>query len=266
MPRFAIITTVRDGEAYLSGAIRSVINQTVSDWEMICFSDGSSDRTVEIGRRCAQDERRLRVVDSAPVGRAAALNAAIRLTDCDRIVILDADDALHPSCLQFQSNHAGEGEKRVTGCEIGLLFGSADPVWSELPVPAAVVLRDVTRQLATCNPIAHTGASYSRNLFDEIGGYTLSQHGAIDYRFYVDAARVGGRICNLGAKLVAKRIHPNQSFERGRRIAYLRSGLATQLYAVKVLQAGPRHQALAYGRFAYGLLPRWIRHLRYEKQ
>lgn len=157
-------------------------------------------------------------------------------------------------------------EKSVTGCAIGLLFGAAEPVWIEPRPLAAVGWHDVTQRLATCNPIAHSGASYSRKFFDEIGGYTLGQYGAIDYRFYVDAVRMGGRIGTIATKLVAKRIHPNQSFERGRRLAYLKSGLATQLYAAKVLRAGPRYRAMAYARFTYGLLPRWVRHLRYEKQ
>lgn len=262
MPRFAIITTVRNGEAYLAAAMRSAAGQTVSDWEMVCFSDGSSDRTVEIAQHLAREDDRLRVIDSPPLGRAAALNAAIRLTDCERILILDADDVLHPSCLQFQLSH-GDPE-RVTGCEAGLLFGPAEPSWN--PLPAAASYQDVTAQLATCNPIPHSGAVYGRKLFDAVGGYTLRQHGALDYRFYVDAAELGHRIGRIAIRLVAKRIHPHQSFERRRRIAYLRSGLATQLHAAKVLGVGPKYRAIAYCRFAYGLLPRWFRHLRYEKQ
>lgn len=267
-PRFTVVMTVRNGERHLNCALSSVLRQELSDWEMVCFSDGSADQTIEIGNSYATRDRRVKFIESGPIGRAAALNAAVMLSTGERIVVLDADDALHPQCLARYSEcldykSRGNMDMTILGSGTGIVFDDQEPAW-RLP-PQSSTLKDVTQLLARCNPLAHSGVCYSRQVFQLVGGYSLMQGGALDYRFYVDAVRAGAVLLRHDAILCAKRIHSMQSFERGKRFQYLKWGLKTQLYASEVLNKGRGHRLLAYIRFAYGFLPRALRLYRYRR-
>ena len=56
MPRVSVIMPVYNGEDFIAGAIESILNQTDSDWELICVDDGSIDGSKDI-IRSFHDER-----------------------------------------------------------------------------------------------------------------------------------------------------------------------------------------------------------------
>ena len=56
MPRVSVITPTYNHESFIGACIKSVIEQTFPDWEMIIVDDGSTDRTSEIARKYAADD------------------------------------------------------------------------------------------------------------------------------------------------------------------------------------------------------------------
>ena len=81
-PLISLVITVYNRERYLSAAIESVLNQTFSDFELLVWDDGSSDRSVAIARSYAQQDKRVRVVAAPHTGRGQALSDAITHTTC----------------------------------------------------------------------------------------------------------------------------------------------------------------------------------------
>ena len=51
-----------NAELYLEGAIKSVIQQSLKDWELILVDDGSTDNSLDIARSFAQKDTRIRVI------------------------------------------------------------------------------------------------------------------------------------------------------------------------------------------------------------
>lgn len=49
--KFSIIMPVFNGEKYIDEAIKSIIEQTYSDWELIIVNDGSTDKTSSICKK-----------------------------------------------------------------------------------------------------------------------------------------------------------------------------------------------------------------------
>lgn len=102
-PDVSVITPVHDSEKFISDAITSVLEQKFTDWEMILADDCSTDHSLEICRRFAARDSRIRVVElDRHSGPAGARNTAIRAASGRYIAFLDSDDFWHPDKLDLQ--------------------------------------------------------------------------------------------------------------------------------------------------------------------
>jgi len=90
-----------NNEATLSIAIRSVLAQSYSHWELLLFDDGSTDNSLAMAQLIF-DERIHLVSDGQNLGLASRLNQIANLAKGDFIVRFDADDVMHPSRIDHQ--------------------------------------------------------------------------------------------------------------------------------------------------------------------
>jgi glycosyltransferase involved in cell wall biosynthesis len=95
----SLIITVYNRERYLSAAIESILKQTRTDWELLIWDDGSTDKSVEIARSYAKLDDRIKVVAAKHTGRGQALCDAIANTTGKYLGIVDSDDLLAPEAL-----------------------------------------------------------------------------------------------------------------------------------------------------------------------
>ncbi|HNY03900.1 MAG TPA: glycosyltransferase family 2 protein [Bacteroidales bacterium] len=103
MPKVSIITPLYNGTAYVADAIRSVVGQTFTDWEMIIADDGSTDHPEPVVASAAGGDPRIRLILLARnSGAASARNAALELATGDFIAFLDSDDTWKPEKLEQQ--------------------------------------------------------------------------------------------------------------------------------------------------------------------
>ncbi|MBW4472549.1 MAG: CHAT domain-containing protein [Stenomitos rutilans HA7619-LM2] len=99
-PLISIVITTYNREAYLGGAIESVLQQAFTDFELLIWDDGSDDRSVAIADHYAQHDARVRVIAAAHRGRVAALQSAIAHTTGTYLGWVDSDDLLSPTALE----------------------------------------------------------------------------------------------------------------------------------------------------------------------
>ncbi|MDO4589846.1 MAG: DUF4422 domain-containing protein [Slackia sp.] len=101
MALFSIIIPCFNKEAYVFDCLKSVMGQTLPDWEAIVVDDGSTDGSLDIARTLAHEDKRIRVVaKTLNEGPHAARLDGLRSAQGDYILFLDADDELEPSCLE----------------------------------------------------------------------------------------------------------------------------------------------------------------------
>lgn len=100
MALVSIIVTVYNRDRYLGAAIESILNQTYSDFELLIWDDGSSDRSVDIAQDYARKDKRVRVITAEHQGRVAALKAAHAEVIGTYIGWVDSDDLLAPTALE----------------------------------------------------------------------------------------------------------------------------------------------------------------------
>ena len=97
MPRVSVITPLYNKESYIAEAIRSVLSQTLADWEMIVVDNGSSDKGAAIARAIALDNPRVSVASYTETqGPGATRNFGLSQAQGEWILFLDGDDLIEP--------------------------------------------------------------------------------------------------------------------------------------------------------------------------
>ena len=99
MPRVSVIIPAHNAERDIADAVRSVLDQTCPDFEIIVVDDGSSDGTLAALQPFGS---RVRAHSQQNAGVSAARNAGALLATGEWLAFLDADDLWMPAKLQHQ--------------------------------------------------------------------------------------------------------------------------------------------------------------------
>ena len=95
MPKVSIIIPVYNVEPYLKRCLDSVIQQTLSDIEIICINDCSPDNCLAILREYAAKDPRVKVIDFMENKNAAnARNAGLEVATGEYLGFVDPDDCI----------------------------------------------------------------------------------------------------------------------------------------------------------------------------
>ncbi len=121
-PLISIGMPVFNAEKTIRQAIRSILLQTFSDWELLIVDDGSTDGTVAAVREFCDE--RIRVIgNDTNRGIAARLNSAVALSRGEYFARMDGDDICYPRRLEGQLEYIqAHPEVDLTGAWM-LVFG-----------------------------------------------------------------------------------------------------------------------------------------------
>lgn len=110
----SIIVPVYNVEKYLSKTIRSVKGQSYGNWELILVDDGSRDGSLDICKRAAEKDSRIKVHIKENGGASSARNMGIDLAEGEYILFLDSDDWLHKDALSLLLKSAKENNAQLS--------------------------------------------------------------------------------------------------------------------------------------------------------
>ena len=106
----SIVIPCFEAEKYIADAIESVLNQTLSSFELIIINDGSKDKSEDIIKKyCALDSR-IKYFYQENKGVSIARNEGILKATGEFIAFLDADDSWEPENLEVKVNVLKEDE------------------------------------------------------------------------------------------------------------------------------------------------------------
>ncbi len=104
-PKVSVVIPVYNTEAYLEEAVRSIMNQTLKEIEIIIIDDGSTDTSLSLIKRLAVEDQRITWSSQSNMGQSVARNVGIERAKGDYIYFMDSDDFLEEdalrSCLQM---------------------------------------------------------------------------------------------------------------------------------------------------------------------
>lgn len=104
MPRVSIIIPSYNHARFLSHCLESVKAQSFEEWEIILIDDGSTDDSVSIARRYAEQDSRIRVfVNERNLGTYGSQQRALEMAQGEFVAILNSDDFWNPKKLERQA-------------------------------------------------------------------------------------------------------------------------------------------------------------------
>ncbi len=98
MPRFSVIIPIYNKEKDVETTIKSVLNQTYVDYEVILVDDGSTDNSLNIVNAIEDD--RIQIFTKQNEGVSKTRNYGITKSKAEYIAFLDADDYWYPNHLE----------------------------------------------------------------------------------------------------------------------------------------------------------------------
>jgi succinoglycan biosynthesis protein ExoO len=141
-PKVSVIIPAYNTEAYIGEAIKSALEQTLHDIEVIVVDDASSDKTVEIAKSFI-DQRLKVIVNQQNVGAAAARNRALRAAQGEWIAVLDSDDWYAPERLEKLVSLADEKNADMIADDIYLINDGETSPWSTLIQESGEVIEKI---------------------------------------------------------------------------------------------------------------------------
>lgn len=189
--KVSIIITCYNYGRFVADAINSALNQTYNNIEVIVVNDGSTDDSNEV---ITTFENKIIYINQLNSGSASALNNGISLATGEYIVALDADDWLSKTYI--------EDAVKLIDDEYTIISPIAYYTDENLNKheykhwPDAHVSH--TNQNTFTNILqsnrASTSSLHSKKLWELVGGYDLHAVRAIDWNFWIDSIKCGGKI------------------------------------------------------------------------
>ena len=97
IPQISILLPVYNTSQYILKAVNSILQQSLTDFELILIDDGSSDGTEQLVRQLADKDSRIRLVQRSNKGLITTLNEGVALARSPLIARMDADDIAFPA-------------------------------------------------------------------------------------------------------------------------------------------------------------------------
>lgn len=224
-PLVTVYITNHNYARYLDQAVRSVLHQTLNDFELIIIDDGSTDHSREIIERYSEHEQVVTIFQQNK-GLNVTNNIALRAARGKYIIRLDADDYLDENALSVLS---GVLEREP---EVGLVFPDYYLIDEAGQVTEQVRRHDFAEVTLFDQPAHGAGTMIRRETLLELGGYDESFTCHDGYDLWVRFIRQGKvrnvslplfyyrqheqnltrdeqRILSTRSKMVAKQIHQN---------------------------------------------------------
>lgn len=99
--KVSVIIPVYNTELYLKECLQSVCRQSLTDIEILCINDGSTDGSLSILEFYAVQDSRIRIISQTNQGLSVARNEGIAAAKGQYIQFLDSDDMLERNALEY---------------------------------------------------------------------------------------------------------------------------------------------------------------------
>lgn len=104
-PEVSVITAVYNRELYLERAIKSLLEQTLTSWELIAVDDGSSDNSFSILKDYQKKYKNITIISQKHRKNAISKNTGIEFSRGKYITFLDSDDEYLSEHLTSRYNY-----------------------------------------------------------------------------------------------------------------------------------------------------------------
>jgi glycosyltransferase involved in cell wall biosynthesis len=239
-PLISVVMPVYNAERYLRIAVDSILAQTVRNFELIAVDDGSTDSSLNILKRFAAADSRVRVISRPNTGIVGALNDGLAAARGQLIARMDADDWVSPLRFEKQLEFL---EKHPRCVCVGASFNYMDAdgaliKWS----PRETDPHKIEQALLSGDggALIHPVILMRREALEKVGPYRQEALWVEDLDLYLRLAMVG-ELSNVPDVLLHYRYHTQSvNFTRNEGRHQRKLWVMEQAYAARGLKLDRR--------------------------
>jgi glycosyltransferase involved in cell wall biosynthesis len=243
-PKVSILLPNLNNRPYLEERLRTIRDQTFSDWELFIVDGYSDDGAWQYFQDAAREDPRIRISQEPREGIYAGWNSSVRLARGEYVYIATSDDTMSPRFLETTVRALDDHpECDLAHCKLTIIDekGSPHPAlkWDDFPCATyfGPLINQKHIRLAPHDGLLHCGAYtvytsiiqllIRRSLFDRVGLFRTDLGTMADFEWEMRASLVTNTI-HIPEYLAAWRVHRNQGTDL--------SFLATAGYRAKLMK------------------------------
>lgn len=227
LPKITVLMPVYNCELYIEEAVKSILNQTFTDFEFLIIDDSSNDNTVNI-IKSIKDPRIIVIEKPFNTGLTNSLNLGLNLAKGQYIARMDGDDISLPDRFSKQLNYLDSNPKVI------LCGTNIDIINTDKIIQFPEKNEEIKIAFLNGNSMAHPSVMMRRESLKKFDlKYDHNKEPAEDYDFWVRLLSFG-EIHNLQEVLLNYRIHDLQ-VSRKREIQQIQVSLDTRLKMLNYL-------------------------------
>ncbi len=230
----SIITPTYNRAHLLPRMVKSVLNQTYSNWELIIVDDGSTDNTKQIVEEFK--DPRINYYYTINSGAADSRNTGVELAKNNYIVFLDSDDECNINWLALMINEIEKNNADVVSCGFEKYDFNGKCIETKLPQNLGAMFNNITANFLSGSILM------KKEYFQKSRGYDTElasgQHTELLIRLVPIFEAGQAKICNIFKPLIKVHLHQGVRIRNNHEAIY-QGGLRFFYKHSKLLKKNP---------------------------
>jgi len=229
-PLISAVVPIHNGAGLVEETLKSILNQTFDDFEVILVDDASTDDLRQLLERIRDQRLRLLHLESN-VGVANARNKGVAIARGQYIAFCDADDICHLQRFERQIAFLTQNPNLgLCGTAFTCFSGAQDLETVRHPVTD----EEIRSTLMTGNCFGMSTVMGKADIFKS-HAFDQAMSPTEDYDLWTRLASAGVRMANLGDSLLRYRVHPTQASQQKRALLDRLSRKIRAIYCARLL-------------------------------
>ncbi|WP_062618840.1 glycosyltransferase family 2 protein [Aequorivita aquimaris] len=191
---FTVVIPLYNKELSVFNTIKSVVNQTYKDFEIVIVNDGSTDKSVEVVEQIKDD--RIRLIHQENQGVSAARNTGIKHAKHEWICFLDADDLWEKEHLMTLKEMISDYSRHKVFCTSYVRSNNTLPMIQDNSV---IIIEDYFKEAIKHHFFWTSVTCIHNSIFDEIGGFNVLLNRGEDLELW---GRIGRKYIFIRSKKI----------------------------------------------------------------
>ena len=180
MIKISVIMSVYNDEDNISLSVKSILEQTFKNLELLIINDSSTDSTEKILNKFANSDNRIKIFNNPKnIGLTKSLNILISKSRGEYIARQDSDDVSLPNRLEKQLQFISK--KNLSGCStLAFIKNTKKIIHSKTSIISPKLV------LPFKNPFIHGTYLLNKKVLESVGNYDENFYFAQDYKLVND--------------------------------------------------------------------------------
>ena len=126
MSKVSVVVPIYNAERKIDKCIKSILNQTFKDFELILVNDGSKDNSLNICEKYQKQDKRIIVIDKKNEGCIATRRRGVEASNSEYIMFVDADDWIDKHMIKHMYEEIINHKVDIVVCNSYRVLGSGN--------------------------------------------------------------------------------------------------------------------------------------------